>query len=249
MVHIVNQMHIAERSSRVTAKRDARIDQILSSAMDLVQAEGLEALTLQRVAASVNVVTTGLYRYFPSKDALVAAMQRRSMTEVSAHFQRARAEAEVAWADATSATRELATLLLSARLYLELPETKPREWFFIALLLGDPRVLVSDAEAAASLQAFAPFLAELTGCFARAAELEALSPGPEGLRLFAFWAALHGAMCLEKLRRLSPLMPRAVDVGALSVRGLLVSWGASAARLTAAEKLVSDRDKGKRRTP
>ena len=244
----MNQMHIAERSSRVTAKRDARIDQILSSAMDLVMAEGLEGLTLQRVAASIDVVTTGIYRYFPSKDALVAAMQRRAIAEVATHFHVAQEQAGQDWAGAAPATVELAKLLHASRLYLDLPEDKPRDWFFIALLLGDPRVLVSDQEASESLKVFAPFLADLTATFARAVELGALEPGPEALRLFAFWASLHGAMCMEKVRRLSAHLPRAEDVGGLAVRGLLQSWGATSARLAAADKLVVERGKRKRRS-
>jgi hypothetical protein len=66
--------------------------------------------------------------------------------------------------------------------------------------------------------------------------LEALAEGPQRQRVFAFWAALHGALCMEKLRRVSTSPD---DVGGFVVRALLSSWGATTARLTAATRLAT----------
>lgn len=49
-------------------------DQIARSAIRLADAEGLEAVTMQRVAQEVAVTTMALYRYFPGKADLVAWM-------------------------------------------------------------------------------------------------------------------------------------------------------------------------------
>ena len=49
-------------------------DQIARSAIRLADAEGLAAVTMQRVAREVGVTTMALYRYFPGKADLVALM-------------------------------------------------------------------------------------------------------------------------------------------------------------------------------
>jgi AcrR family transcriptional regulator len=41
-----------------------------------------EGITLQRVAHALGITTTALYRYFPSKDPLLAALQRDAVTEL-----------------------------------------------------------------------------------------------------------------------------------------------------------------------
>lgn len=49
-------------------------DQIARAAIRLADAEGLPAVTMQRVAREVGVTTMALYRYFPGKADLVALM-------------------------------------------------------------------------------------------------------------------------------------------------------------------------------
>ena len=49
-------------------------DQIARSAIGLADAEGLAAVTMQRVAREMGVTTMALYRYFPGKADLVAWM-------------------------------------------------------------------------------------------------------------------------------------------------------------------------------
>ncbi|NUP07557.1 MAG: helix-turn-helix transcriptional regulator [Polyangiaceae bacterium] len=235
----VNVIHI-ERSRRVADRRTERIDAILEQALDIVQSEGFDALTLQRLAHSLGLVTTALYRYFPSKDALSAALQRRAIADVHAHFQAEQRAALDAWSDAHEATSAVAELLLSASLYLGLPRSKPRAWFFIALLLGDPRPLLSDGEAMKTGPLFLGFLGEVTASFERATRTGALSPGSAQERVLGYWAALHGALCLEKARRLAPVLPAPEGIGMSAARGLLESWGASAPRLVAAERLVAE---------
>jgi AcrR family transcriptional regulator len=48
--------------------------QIARAAIVIADAEGLEAITMQRVARKLGVTTMALYRYFPGKAALVSVM-------------------------------------------------------------------------------------------------------------------------------------------------------------------------------
>ena len=59
------------------AKRLARLDQLLSTAMEMIARDGLDTFSLHKLAAAVDLTVGALYRYFPSKGALVAALENR----------------------------------------------------------------------------------------------------------------------------------------------------------------------------
>lgn len=238
-IHIVNVIHRADVVSRVNDRRELKIEQILDRAMSILESDGLEGLTLQRVAQAVGLVTTAMYRYFPSKDALLAALQQRSIRLISSHFQRELETFAVGLADAAPATGCLATLLTVAELYLALPVTHPEEWRFVATLLGDPREHLSDGEVAVAAPLLASFLGEMEKLFLIAERVETLSHGHARERVFAYWAALHGAHCMEKARRVSAAAPSVAEIGRFTSRALLSSWGATPARLVAAQRLVA----------
>lgn len=51
-----------------------RVETIVASAIEVVTAEGLAALTMSRIAEELDVTTMALYRYVPGKDELVDLM-------------------------------------------------------------------------------------------------------------------------------------------------------------------------------
>ena len=55
-------------------KRGLTADEVVAAAMSIADGEGLGALTMQAVAKEVGFTTMALYRYFPSKEALVDAI-------------------------------------------------------------------------------------------------------------------------------------------------------------------------------
>jgi AcrR family transcriptional regulator len=55
-------------------KRGLTAAQVVETAVELADAEGLDALTMQRVAKRLGMTAMSLYRYVPGKDELVEAM-------------------------------------------------------------------------------------------------------------------------------------------------------------------------------
>ncbi|MBP1964514.1 TetR/AcrR family transcriptional regulator [Paenibacillus aceris] len=56
-------------------KREMSLKQIVDSAIAIADRDGLSAVSMNRVAASLGFTTMSLYRYVPSKDDLVLLMQ------------------------------------------------------------------------------------------------------------------------------------------------------------------------------
>jgi AcrR family transcriptional regulator len=60
-------------------KRALTLERIADAAVDVADAEGLGAVSMQRVATAVGVTKMALYRYLPGKNDLVAVMVERAL--------------------------------------------------------------------------------------------------------------------------------------------------------------------------
>lgn len=222
VVHFMGMVHGIE-PSRVERKREARAVAILDEAMVILAREGLEGLTLGRLAKSLDLVPAALYRYFPSKDALLAALQRRAVATIHDGLTGALAALE--------GRPVLERLLGAARFYLALPQDAPQSYFLVALLLGDPRPLLSDEESLRTAPLLLGLLADVEALFQEAERDGAVARGDSLERTLAFWALVQGALSLEKMRRIAPSMPTPSEVADAGLTALLVGWGATPAQI------------------
>lgn len=222
------------RSGRAI-RREALVTAMIDGAMDLVREGGIEGLTLQKLAKSLGYVATAVYRYFPSKDALVAALQRTAVGQIQQQFA-AELGARAERFQGTPASRDLASLLAAAEIYLDLPVTQPKSFYLVAVLLGDPQIHLSDEESLRTAPMLRALLESIAAIFVSATTTGALEAGSAEERTLAFWATLHGATCLEKARRVVPTLPASKDVGMVAVKALLRGWGAPPAVLAAAAR-------------
>ena len=79
-------VHAAADPLRPAARATQRHDRILDAAAACFAASGFHRTTMQEVAAKAGMSPGNLYRYFPSKDALIAGMVERDRTEVAQAF-------------------------------------------------------------------------------------------------------------------------------------------------------------------
>lgn len=223
---------------RVEKKREARTTAILDQAMAILAAEGLDALTLGRLAKSLGYVPAALYRYFDSKDELLAALQRRAVVSIHEGLGEAERALAVRLAGQPAGVAVLARILGGARFYLGLPGTQPESAFLVALLLGDPRPLLSDESSRRTAPLLFALIRDVEAMFREAEACGALARGDALERTLALWASLSGALSLEKARRIAPMLPSSARIGGAAVEGLLLGWGAPAADLTRAKGIV-----------
>jgi AcrR family transcriptional regulator len=189
-------------------------------------------------------VTTAIYRYFASKDALLAALHRRAITQVHARFRAELARWDERSRRMSDDTRALVKILGTARFYVQLPETQPEAFRLMALMLADPRPLVADEDAIASVPVVTGFIGEAARLFVEAERVGAIGPGMQLARTAMFWATLHGLTQLAKLRRVAPEAPSALALAEEATLTLLRGMGAtdtSVRRATRAlDKVCSD---------
>ena len=73
--------------SRVERKRLARIDGILDTAMTVVAKEGIDGFSLHKLAAELDLTVGAFYRYFPSKMALIGALETKVIKAFGREFR------------------------------------------------------------------------------------------------------------------------------------------------------------------
>lgn len=240
--------NVAPSLDRRTRKRAARRDHLLDLAADLVERDGVDGLTMAALADAADYATASLYTYFPSRSALLAALQRRALATLG---QVARS-ALAAWdttLDAEGVTgplADLARLWAFSDLFLAAPERRPREFRLQQQLLVSSGA--EDTEDAAEVVPVAmevlgvprSLLARAEASGALSADGDVLDPVGEPLdralaRTLSWIVSLNGALMVDRLTTGLPSTARHLGDGI--TRTLLAGWGAPSELLAPAREL------------
>ena len=232
---------------RRTRKRAAKRNDLLDLALELSERLGVEGVTMAALAEAADYAPAALYTYFPSRSALIAAMQQRAL-----HTLGGVAESTLqAWELDAAARPEplpgevgaLARLWVFSDLFLTAPESHAREFRLQQQLLGTPKVQdVNDAAtvvpaAMSVLDRPRRLLADAVAAGAldphdgRADPVDGLLDG-DLLRTFVWITALNGGLQIDDLGIGVPTT--GATLGHELTRALLRGWGADADALSAA---------------
>jgi AcrR family transcriptional regulator len=230
---------------RRSRKRAARTDHLLDLAADIVADQGVDGLTMTALAEAADYATASLYTYFPSRSALLAALQQRALRTLGAV-----ASDRVAIWDADLRARPVASdLALLARLwafsdlFLAAPEQHPREFLLQQQLLVSAGAETID-DAASVVPAAMAVLAVPRRLVAEAAVGGALAVGDTGVdavhdlvdrptvRTLAWIVSLNGALLTDRLS--TGLPSTGASLGSEITGALLRGWGADQATTAAA---------------
>ena len=150
---------------------------IVAAALDLLEEEGADGLTMRRLADRLGIRAPSLYKHLPDKAALEAAMISAGLEQWAASFERAGEDGDALAALARAYRRfalerpHLYRLLTERPLARELLAPGVEERAAAPVL----RAVGGDADAARALWAFAHGMAilELNGRFPAGADLDA----------------------------------------------------------------------------
>lgn len=199
--------------------------------MEMVVSEGIGVFSMHRLAKAVEFTPGALYRYFDSKDALLATLTRQVINELQGALEHG--------VTAMQAEGHLAQICVQTRTYRVFARVRPQHFGLLAMMAAEPRVLIADdSEAGEVMTAMVSALQPLSKALEEAAQAECLSAGRPWRRALALFGSLQGVVQLRKQAR---LIPEIIDVDGASdelVRALLIGWGASEVALQAAQEVV-----------
>ena len=216
-------VHPAPSRTLVEARRHDTEGRILDAAMLVMTNQGVDALSIRRLSKELGCSVGAVYRYFPSKDAIIVGCQARVIDALREDLARARARRT----GDDDPVGDLAQILAGARMYASLPERRPVHFRLLGLTVGDPRQLVQDEAGAALRAPLSGLIRDVAARFDAAAASGALAKADGPRRAMTFWAALHGVLQTKKLGRFGFAgLDGDAEAGEELVETLLIGWGA-----------------------
>lgn len=226
--------------TRRAEKRADRLREVLDAAMEIVQEDGLEGLTIARLAGRVDAAVGALYRYFPGKEALVVALQTEALAALRQDL-----EARAAAVEATARRRRLdpraAALAAVAAVplgYLAEARRAPARQRLIAAVLAAPAPVLSEAQALEVEAAVTPILALAARRLEAAVTARALDPGDAHVRTLTLWAGVQGLTLFTHRDRLQPPARRVAALAPAMLSALLRGWGGERAAVEKGVRLA-----------
>ncbi|HVV87332.1 MAG TPA: helix-turn-helix domain-containing protein, partial [Kofleriaceae bacterium] len=158
----------ASKATPRARRRDANLGRILDAAARLVADEGLDALSMARLADAVDYTPGALYRYVDSKDALLSLLVQRILDDLRGALAAA----------VTSPMGALERLVAMVRAYRAFVAGAPHRFGVLAIALATPRVLLaSPAHGEPATAAVVATLRPIADALAAAVTAGELGPG------------------------------------------------------------------------
>jgi AcrR family transcriptional regulator len=172
-------MSVQERRVRERAQRERLI---VTTARDLAEAEGWDAVTTRRLAELIEYSQPVLYSHFKGKDAIMAAVALEGFAELAAQMRAAQEE--------TATPRAALAAVVSA--YADFAERRPA--LYDAMFTQTIDLRFAHPETPAALSAGFGAIREALRPFAGDDDLDLCTE--------VLWAALHGLVTLMRGGRL-----------------------------------------------
>lgn len=234
-----NGVETAAGKPRVTKRQQNRIERtkiFLDTAIAIVVTEGFDALTMQRLADETDSAIGAVYRYFPSKGALVAEVQREAVERITSSYTLIRDRSDRIFFAGGLDDRELALAraVTFGRFFIALADTFPHEFRLLQALNGEMREIIPLEEGIRVFPSIVRFMLMGQQVINDAQDAGVFTPS-EGLdRITTIAAAINGVLRLSTQGMYDADLFDGQRLALTLLRDLGRGWGASEEQLAAA---------------
>ncbi|HMG44693.1 MAG TPA: helix-turn-helix domain-containing protein [Acidimicrobiales bacterium] len=216
---------------RVARNRRRRSEAFLTAGLRIVTEEGIDALTMARLADELDTAVGSVYRYYSSKDELVAAIQAHAIGrlhrshDLSVEQVAAAVSARLAGAEGTDSPA-LVRLVVLGRWFCGAAERYPEEVRLLQMVSARRTSTLTPAAAAGLVPSTMSLVAAVGSTIDAAADAGDLRPGDGIGRAIVWLMAFGGVFAADDLERYVPgVLGGGRLVRQLNV-DLIVGWGA-----------------------
>ena len=208
--------------------RRRRSDVFLGAALRIVT-EGIEALTIARLAADVDTAIGAVYRYFPSKAHLLAAVQNQAIERLHEDYERTYVPLVEAVNKKVPDHEALVPLVALGRWFVTAAEVFPEEVRLLQMISARRSSALPPGGGAAVAPAIMRFLAPIAASISHAAAMGVIRPGSELARTIMWLTAFGGVLEADDLEQYVPEILGGGRIARQLNVDLLVGWGADLA--------------------
>ncbi len=208
---------------------------ILDTATGILVRDGFDGLTMNGLARELDYSPGALYRYFPSRDALLAEIQTIVFRDALGFYSKF-ADRIGHFVDSNvedAETADLFRLYMVSWMFRRFAADHPRQFAFLSRMLADPRQMVADDEAGVAVAAGESVLSTIGQVFEKVADRGWLDSGDGNARAVIFWSAFQGILQLQKVSRFYPELLDMQKLLSESAAAHLTGWGADPEKIAA----------------
>jgi AcrR family transcriptional regulator len=230
---------VIQSSERKLQSRADRRDAFLEATRQLIEERGIDSLTVKAVADRVDAAVGTLYTYFPSKGALIAALQVEAIGQLDAAYTRAadHLDLDLAARGTDVETAAVARLVAFGRSLIAVADVLPEAFRLQQRLLHD-RADYDDHDLALVVPAAFAVLARPERLLRDAVALGLIDEGDAFDRTIAWVAGINGVLTLGALTWSGNEGFALASLADTLHLSLLRGWGARPGLLAAADVLV-----------
>lgn len=233
---------MAKSAGKVEQNRKHRMRRFADASLHIVAAEGLGALTMSRLAEELDTVPSAVYRYFPSKGALITAVQCDAIERLTASYGLIReiSEAHFTTVGLDDADLVVARLVLFGRWFCATADTHLEELRLLQMIMSERTHDIDPEGGFEVLPVAMVLLGQAAECLDAAEAHGLVSPGQSLERVIVWAAALGGVLETDSLARYVPELLGDGRLARHTNLDLLRGWGVPDDHLVAATVVVDD---------
>ena len=211
-------------SLRSKHHRQERLIRLHQTALRHISSQGVHGLRLSTLARDLGYTTAALYRYYPSREALIAQLQIETLSALHQTLKKVLQRSDL--------TDPIAQLLLSAEFYAQYAESSPASFALNSSIYANPTlVLSSDYRHTTILK-----MGNLLYILAEQLTQAGLSTDTDATcKAMCFWSALYGVILTQKYRD-DFSVPHPYEL----TSSLCIGWGSTREQVDQAYKTVKE---------
>jgi AcrR family transcriptional regulator len=211
---------------RLARNRRRRSQEFLDAGLRIITDEGVEALTMARLAHELDTAVGAVYRYYASKDEMLAAIQGAAVERFHRSHDRSVEPVVAAVGERVAESAELVRLVVLGRWLCAAAEVFPEEIRLLQVVSARRSSTMRPETAAGLVLPTLALLGTVRATIDAAAGTGDLRPG-DGLARAIMWLTAFGGVFVAD--DLEPYVPEVLGGGRLIRRlnaDLVVGWGA-----------------------
>ena len=228
---------------RRAQNRLIRTREFLGTALRIVTAEGFDALTMQRLADECGSAIGAVYRYFPSKSALMVEVQREAIDRLMTSYSvvEDRGEQRIAELGLDDETAAMTRLMLMGRWFVACHDSYTEEFRLLHMVFSESRPVVPPEEAVRVLPSVIRLLDRARGLLEGCVELGVLDRRADPMQRTVLWAAsVAASLQLGSLDVYDADLFDGVQLAYTLIEDLYLAWGADPELLAIGTAHVED---------
>jgi AcrR family transcriptional regulator len=194
--------------------------------MKILVHEGLDAVTIHRLARELDLTVGALYRYFVSKDALIGSLTVEVIEQYRLSLASWQGELGQHAAKLNRKPRVVETLIGLAGAYIEISAATPAWYQLVSRMLTDPQIWLTQEQRSPVMAGLFEILSHFEELFEEAVAEKSLSPGSARQRTILLWSAVTGVLSMQKLAQQNPEEIPVQGLARGMTETLFQGWGA-----------------------